>query len=41
VTWFSLRVESAAHRDEAMAALFAAGAQGVQELGEALATSFP
>lgn len=41
MTWFSLRVESAAHRDEAMAALFAAGAQGVQELGEALATSFP
>ena len=41
MTWFSLRVESGAHRDEAMAALFAAGAQGVQELGGALATSFP
>jgi ribosomal protein L11 methyltransferase len=41
VTWHSLRVESAAHREEAMAALFAAGAQGVQEMGSALATSFP
>jgi len=41
VTWFSLRVESALHRDEAMAALFAAGAQGVHEQGAALATSFP
>jgi len=41
VTWYSLRVESAAHREEAMAALFAAGAQGVQEVGSALATSFP
>jgi ribosomal protein L11 methyltransferase len=41
VTWFNLRVESAAHRDEAMAALFAAGAQGVHEEGAALATSFP
>jgi hypothetical protein len=40
VTWFSLRVESPAHRDEAMAALFAAGAQGVHEEGAALATSF-
>jgi ribosomal protein L11 methyltransferase len=41
VTWFNLRVESPAHRDEAMAALFAAGAQGVHEEGAALATSFP
>ncbi|HEY5545187.1 MAG TPA: 50S ribosomal protein L11 methyltransferase [Gemmatimonadaceae bacterium] len=41
MTWFSLRVESAAHRDEVMAALFAAGAQGVHEEGAALATSFP
>lgn len=41
MTWFSLRVESPAHRDEAMAALFAAGAQGVHEDGAALATSFP
>lgn len=41
MTWYSLRVESADHREEAMAALFAAGAQGVQEVGSALATSFP
>ena len=41
MSWFSLRVESPAHRDEAMAALFAAGAQGVHEEGAALATSFP
>ena len=41
MTWFSLRVESPAHRDAAMAALFAAGAQGVHEQGAALATSFP
>ena len=41
MTWYSLRVESADHRDEAMAALFAAGAQGVQEVGSLLATSFP
>ena len=41
MTWFSLRVESATHRDEAMAALFAAGAQGIHEDGAALATSFP
>lgn len=41
MTWFSLRVESAAHRDEALAALFAAGAQGVHEDGTALVTSFP
>jgi ribosomal protein L11 methyltransferase len=41
VTWFSVRVESAAHRDEAMATLFARGAQGVHEDGAALVTSFP
>ena len=41
MTWFSLRVESPARRDEAMAALFAAGAQGVHEDGTALVTSFP
>ena len=41
MTWFSLRVESPAHRDEAMAALFAAGAQGVHEDGNSLVTSFP
>ena len=36
MTWFSLRVEAPARRDEAMAALFAAGAQGVHEDGTAL-----
>lgn len=41
MTWFSLRVESPAHREEAVAALFAAGAQGVHEDGTALVTSFP
>jgi ribosomal protein L11 methyltransferase len=41
VTWFSLRVESAADREKAMAALFAAGAQGIHEDGTALVTSFP
>jgi ribosomal protein L11 methyltransferase len=41
VTWFSLRVESPAQREKAMAALFAAGAQGVHEDGNALVTSFP
>lgn len=39
--WYSLRVESPAHRDSAIAALFAAGAQGVHEDGTALITSFP
>ena len=41
MTWFSLSVESAADREKAMAALFAAGAQGVHEDGSALITSFP
>ena len=41
MTWFSLRVEPASYRDEALAALFAAGAQGVQEDGAALVTHFP
>jgi ribosomal protein L11 methyltransferase len=41
VSWFSLRVESAAHRDQAIAALFATGAQGVHEDGQAIVTSFP
>ena len=41
MTWYSLRVESPAQRDKAMAALFAAGAQGVHEDGTALVTSFP
>lgn len=41
MTWFNLRVESPAHRDKALEALFAAGAQGVHEDGTALVTSFP
>jgi ribosomal protein L11 methyltransferase len=41
VTWYSLRVEPASQRDEALAALFAAGAQGVQEDGPSLVTHFP
>jgi ribosomal protein L11 methyltransferase len=41
LTWYSLRVESASHREEALAALFASGAQGVHEDGVALVTSFP
>jgi ribosomal protein L11 methyltransferase len=41
VTWFSLRVHAQAHREEVVAALFAAGAQGVHEDGSALVTSFP
>lgn len=40
MTWFTLRVEPSARRDEAMAALFAAGAQGVHEDGTALVTHF-
>lgn len=40
MTWFSVRVVSPAHRDEAMAALFATGAQGIHEDGSALITSF-
>lgn len=41
MTWFSLRVEPAGQREKAMAALFAAGAQGIHEDGTALVTSFP
>lgn len=41
MTWTSLRVRAGAHRDEASAALFAAGAQGVLEDGDALVTHFP
>ncbi|NUQ12895.1 MAG: hypothetical protein HUU26_11335, partial [Gemmatimonadaceae bacterium] len=37
MTWYSLRVEPAANRDEAIAALFDAGAQGVHEDGTARA----
>lgn len=41
MTWYSLRVEPAANRDEAIAALFGVGAQGVHEDGTAVVTSFP
>lgn len=41
MSWFSLRVEPASRRDEALAALFAAGAQGVHEDGAVLVTHFP
>lgn len=40
MTWYTLRVEAQARREEAMAALFAAGAQGVHEDGAALVTHF-
>jgi ribosomal protein L11 methyltransferase len=40
VSWFRLRVEATAQREEAVAALFAAGAQGVHEDGALLVTHF-
>ena len=41
MTWLSVRVTPANDRDAAIAALFAAGAQGVHEDGNALVTHFP
>lgn len=41
MTWLSVRVVPAHDRDSALAALFAAGAQGVHEDGVALVTHFP
>jgi ribosomal protein L11 methyltransferase len=41
VTWLSVRVQPANERDAALAALFAAGAQGVHEDGATLVTHFP
>ena len=41
MSWRSLRVEAAERREEVIAALFAAGAQGVHEDGAALVTHFP
>lgn len=41
MTWTSLRVEPGDHRAAALAALFSAGAQGVQEDEECLVTHFP
>jgi ribosomal protein L11 methyltransferase len=39
--WVTVRVAPGARRDDVMAALFDAGAQGVQELGDALITHVP
>ena len=36
--WLSVRVKPGTHRDAVVAALFAAGAQGVQEIGDQLVT---
>src|SRR5579872_4153495 len=36
--WLSVRVKPGSHRDAVVAALFAAGAQGVQEVGDQLVT---
>jgi ribosomal protein L11 methyltransferase len=41
VSWLSVRVLPAREREAALAALFAAGAQGVHEDGAALVTHFP
>ena len=41
MSWLSVRVVPAQERDAALAALFAAGAQGVHEDGNALVTHFP
>lgn len=41
MSWLSVRVQPAQERDAALAALFAVGAQGVQEDGDALLTHFP
>ena len=41
MVWLSVRVVPAQERDAALAALFAAGAQGVHEDGDALVTHFP
>ena len=39
--WHAVRVRPARDREAVIAALFAAGSQGVQEDGEALVTHFP
>lgn len=41
MTWIALRVTPDANRDGVIAALFAAGSQGVQEDGAAVVTHFP
>jgi ribosomal protein L11 methyltransferase len=40
-TWLTLRIFPGTNRDEVLAALFEAGAQGVQELGDRLITHVP
>ena len=40
-TWLTVRVSPGSRRDAVMAALFEAGAQGVQELGDKLVTHVP
>ena len=39
--WLSVRVSPGRDRDAAVAALFAAGSQGVQEVGDDLVTQLP
>jgi ribosomal protein L11 methyltransferase len=41
VTWSSLRIDPGPDREAVLAALFAAGAQGVHEDGQSLVTHFP
>ena len=41
MSWIALRVRAGADRDAVLAALFAAGSQGVHEDGEVLVTHFP
>lgn len=39
--WITVRVAPGSHRDDVLAAMFEAGAEGVQELGDALITQVP
>lgn len=41
MSWYALRVTPGAHREAVIAALFAAGAEGVHEDGDAVVTHFP
>lgn len=41
MNWLAVRVRPGASRDQAMAALFSAGSQGVHEAGDELVTHFP
>jgi ribosomal protein L11 methyltransferase len=40
-SWVTVRVHASSHREEVIAALFEQGAQGVQEIGEAIVTQVP